>query len=109
MTPAPSNLLTRLEHAALTDGAIMFLCSAAADGDAECVSWAELHDDARAYAAVLQSRGIGPRSHVAILGPTSRALVTAVQATWLCGAATVMLPLPMRLASIDEFVQQTRV
>ena len=59
-------------------------------------------------AAALQARGVGPGAHVAILGPTTRPLVTAIQATWLCGAATVMLPLPMRLGSIDEFVAQTR-
>ena len=35
---------------------------------------------------------------VAILGPTSRELVTAIEATWLCGACIVMLPLPMRMA-----------
>jgi fatty-acyl-CoA synthase len=34
--------------------------------------------------------------------------VTAIQATWLAGAAAVVLPLPMRLGSIDEFVAQTR-
>ena len=45
---------------------------------------------------------------MAILGPTTRPLVTAIQAAWLCGAATVMLPLPMRLGSIEEFVAQTR-
>ncbi|MDQ1533034.1 MAG: fatty-acyl-CoA synthase, partial [Actinomycetota bacterium] len=54
-------------------------------------------------------RGVGPGTHVAILGPTTRALVTAIEATWLAGAAAVMLPLPMRLASIDDFVRQTRV
>ena len=59
-------------------------------------------------AGVLQSRGVAPGTHVAILGPTTRALVTAIQATWIAGAAAVMLPLPMRLASIDEFVQATR-
>jgi fatty-acyl-CoA synthase len=46
--------------------------------------------------------------HVALLGPTSRALVTAIQATWLAGGTLVCLPLPMRLGSIEEFVQQTR-
>ena len=53
------------------------------------VSWPELHDDARAMAAALQARGVGPGAHVALLGPTTRPLVTAIQATWLCGAATV--------------------
>jgi fatty-acyl-CoA synthase len=72
-------------------------------------SWAELHDDARGMAAAMQARGVGPGDHVGILGATTRSLVTAIQATWLCGAATIVLPLPMRLGSIDEFVRQTRV
>ena len=72
------------------------------------VSWAELHDDARAMAAALQSRGVAPGDHVAVLGPTTRRLVTAIQATWLAGATLVVLPLPMRMSSIEEFVMQTR-
>ncbi len=72
------------------------------------VTYAQLHDEARAYAANLQAMGIGPGHHVALLGPTSRPLVTAIQATWLAGATVVVLPLPMRLSSIDEFVAQTR-
>jgi fatty-acyl-CoA synthase len=108
VTPAPSSLLSRLETAAETSGAITFLHSAAANGSAERVPWRELHDDARGVAGALQARGVGPRAHVAILGPTTRPLVTAIEATWLCGAATVMLPLPMRLGSIEEFVRQTR-
>ncbi|MCU1428628.1 MAG: putative fatty-acid--CoA ligase [Actinomycetia bacterium] len=107
MTTTPSSLLPRLEAAASTEGAITFLGSAGANG-AERVAWRELHHDARAMAAALQRLGIAPRANVAILGPTTRSLVTAIQATWLCGAATVMLPLPMRLASIEDFVHQTR-
>ncbi len=59
-------------------------------------------------AAGLQAHGVAPGSHVAILGPTTRALVTAIEATWLAGAAAVMLPIPMRLGSVDDFVRQTR-
>jgi fatty-acyl-CoA synthase len=59
-------------------------------------------------AGALQARGVATGDHVALLGPTTRALVTAIQATWLAGAATVVLPLPMRLSSIEEFVTQTR-
>jgi fatty-acyl-CoA synthase len=104
-----SSLLSRLEAAATTGGWIAFTHSAG-DGSepAEVVELARLHDDARRVAAALQRRGIGPGAHVAILGATTRPLVTAIQATWLCGAATVMLPVPMRLGSIDEFVRQTR-
>ena len=73
------------------------------------VSYRQLHEEARAYAANLQALGVGPGDHVALLGPTSRPLVTAIQAIWLSGATVVVLPLPMRLSSIEEFVHQTRV
>jgi fatty-acyl-CoA synthase len=72
------------------------------------VGYATMHREAQAAAATLQSRGIGPGHQVAILGPTTRPLVTAIQAAWLSGAAVVVLPLPMRLGSLDEFVAQTR-
>lgn len=79
------------------------------DGDdATTVSWADLHQEALAMAAGLQANGVRPGDHVGILGPTTRALVTAVQATWLSGACVVMLPLPMRMASLDAFIAQTR-
>jgi fatty-acyl-CoA synthase len=85
-------------------GAITFLHG----DDAQRVPWSELHDDARGRAAALQARGIGPGDHVALLGPTSRSLVTALQATWLAGATVMVMPLPMRMGSIEEFVDQTR-
>jgi fatty-acyl-CoA synthase len=95
----------RIEAAAARGrGAITFLHG----DDAQRVPWSELHDDARGVAAALQARGIGPGDHVALLGPTSRTLVTAIQATWLAGATVMVMPLPMRMGSIEEFVDQTR-
>ncbi len=102
-----TTVLTRVEHAATGPGAVTFLGSAGADGR-ERVTWARLHEDAQGVAAALQARGVGPGVHVALLGPTTRALVTAIQATWLAGGTLVCLPLPMRLGSIEEFVAQTR-
>jgi fatty-acyl-CoA synthase len=109
MTSTPS-LLSRLEAGADGPRSITFVAGAT-DSDAyttETVAWARLHDEARAMAAELQARGIGRGDAVALVGPTSRDLVTAIQATWLAGATVVMLPLPMRLASIDDFVEATR-
>src|SRR5690606_3944563 len=101
--------IPRLERAADLGGAVTFVGSTGSEPDGgERVEWKRLLDDARAAAAALQARGVAPGTHVAVLGPTTRALVTAIEATWLAGAATVMLPLPMRLGSIDEFVAQTR-
>ncbi|HET9610457.1 MAG TPA: AMP-binding protein [Acidimicrobiales bacterium] len=98
------SLLRRLERAAARDTAVTFVVG----GEEDVVPWRELHEQAKGYAAALQARGIRPGDHVALLSPTTRELVTAIQATWLAGATIVVLPLPMRLASIDEFVAQTR-
>ena len=99
-----TTLLSRIERASTRPHAITFIT-----GDAQTrVPWSQLHDEARAMAAALQARGVAPGDHVALLGPTTRHLVTAIQAGWLCGAAVVVLPLPMRLGSLDEFVASTR-
>jgi fatty-acyl-CoA synthase len=94
----------RIRAAARGSGGVTFVV-----GDqSERVSWAALHDEAEARAGALAGLGVGPGSHVGLLGPTTREHVTLIQAVWLAGATLVVLPLPMRLASIDEFVAQTR-
>ena len=60
------------------------------------------------FGATLQQRGIAPGDRVAILSPTTRGLVTTIQACWLVGAASMVLPLPMRMGSLEEFVNGTR-
>ena len=94
----------RLERAAGSGHALTFVVG----GDPVVVPYAQLHEEARGYAANLQALGVRTGDHVGLLGPTSRQLVTAIQAIWLAGATVVVLPLPMRLSSIDEFVAQTR-
>ena len=98
------SLLHRLERAAARDTAVTFVVGGAED----VVPWSDLHEQAKGYAAALQARGVQAGDHVALLSPTTRELVTAIQATWLVGATIVVLPLPMRLSSIEEFVAQTR-
>jgi fatty-acyl-CoA synthase len=94
----------RIRNAVRRGGVVTFI-----DGDdASPVTWADLHHDARGMAVGMAAQGIGPGDHVAILGPTTRELVTSIQATWLAGATVVVLPLPMRMSSIEEFVAQTR-
>jgi len=102
--PASETLVDRLVAASERPSTVRFV-----NGDSiETSSWAELLDDARRWAHVLTHRGIGPGRHVAILGTTSRHLVTTIEATWVAGATSMVLPLPMRLGSIEEFVSQTR-
>ena len=95
----------RISEGTARGGTITFVTNNVTDP----VPWAQLHEEAKAVAAALQARGIGPGSHVSLLAPTSRPLVTAIQAVWLAGATVVVLPLPMRLGSLEEFVAQTRV
>jgi fatty-acyl-CoA synthase len=106
MDPLGSTLPERIVTAAGRRGAVTFVGTDPAA--AVRVPWADLHLQARRMAVGLQRRGVGPGDRVALLGPTSRPLVTAIQATWLCGATVMVLPLPMRLGSLEEFVTQTR-
>ncbi len=85
-------------------GAVTFVTG----GKPDRVPYGQLYDEALVVAAGLQARGVAPGDHVALLGPTTRPLFTAIEAVWLAGATLVVLPLPMRLGSVEEFVLQTR-
>jgi len=99
----------RIRRAATDRSGITFVGSAVRGGEPQLsITWAELHEQAQAMAAGLQARGIEPGDHIALLGLTSRAMVAAIQAVWLAGGCVTILPLPMRTASIDEFLAQTR-
>ncbi len=105
MLSSELSLISRIESVAEHGrGTVTFV-----DGDDhETLDWAQLHTEARAVAAALQARGIGPGDHVALLGPTTRRLVTAIQAIWLTGGALVTMPLPMRMGALEQFIEQTR-
>ncbi|MCB0953793.1 MAG: AMP-binding protein, partial [Microthrixaceae bacterium] len=77
------SLIDRIENVAEYSGRTITFISG---DDHETVSWADLHVQARAAAAGLQARGVGPGDHVALLGPTTRELITAIQAVWITGA-----------------------
>ncbi len=99
-----TSLVARIEAATARPTGVTFL----GGPERERVLWSELHDDARAVAAALQARGVGEGSRVGLLGETSRPLLTALEATWLAGAAAIVLPLPTRLASPEQCRVQTR-
>lgn len=103
------SVIERLEKAADAPAGVRFVGQSVMNANgANFVRWREIHDDARAVAATLQARGIVPGDHVALLGPTSRSLMTAIRGCWLAGAASMVLPLPMRMASLEAFVEGTR-
>jgi fatty-acyl-CoA synthase len=105
----PQSTIERLELAADAPTGIHFVgASVTTDGQPVFVSWRQLHDEARAVGAALQARGLGPGDHVAILGPTSRGLITAIRGCWMAGVASMVLPLPMRMGSLEAFISSTR-
>lgn len=108
--PLATPLRPRIERAAAGSHGITFIGAAAGAADATPVkvSWSQLHEEACAVAAALQARGLSPGDHVALLGPTTRALVTAIEAVWLAGGCVVVLPIPLRFSSVGEFMAQTR-
>lgn len=108
--PLPTgSVIDRLEESADAPTGVRFVGNSVIPVDGPAfVSWREIHDDARAVGAILQSMGLVPGDHVAILGPTSRALMTIIRGCWMTGMASMVLPLPMRMASLEAFVEGTR-
>ena len=97
-------VVARMEQASQGQGKVTFVT-----GDEPVTkTWAQLHQEAKSMAAALQAKGIDRGDHVAVLGPTTSLLVTSLQAVWLVGATPVVLPLPMRLGSLEEFVASTK-
>ena len=100
--------IERLERAADSGKGVRFVGHSVAPDGPLFVPWRQIHDEARAVGAALQARGLLPGDHVAVLGPTSRELITIVRGCWMAGIASMVLPLPMRMGSLDEFVNATR-
>jgi fatty-acyl-CoA synthase len=96
-------LIARVERAADLGQSTVFLDGVMPDR----VPWGRLYEDACRMAAVLQGRGVGPGNRVALVGSTSRPLVTALEACWLAGAAVILPPLRTRLEPEAEFRQRT--
>jgi len=105
-----SPLIEKFKETAAGKNTITFVGSAAGEAENKelILTWGELYQNAKAMAAILQSRGIIPGNHLALLGPTTHKLVTAIQAILLCGASVSMLPIPMRFSSVEEFANQSR-
>ncbi len=99
------SLIDRIENVAEnSDKPVTFV----AGDEEETTSWSDLYVEAQVAAANLQALGIEPGDHVALLGPTTRNFVTAIQAVWISGATLVTMPLPMRMGALDVFIDQTR-
>jgi fatty-acyl-CoA synthase len=109
MSLTSGSIVDRLQSAAERPAGVRFVGGSVIPAEGPSfISWAQIHDESRAVGAALQARGLVPGDHVAILGPTSRELITVIQGCWLSGLASMVLPLPMRMGSLEEFVASTR-
>src|SRR4051812_15627117 len=110
MALTAGSITDRLQIAADRPTGVRFVGASVKPAEgSDFVSWREIHDEARAVGAALQARGLVPGDHVAILGPTSRGLITAIRGCWMAGFASMVLPLPMRMGSLEAFIESTRV
>ena len=105
---SPLSTIDRLELAADTGTGVRFVGHSVAPDGPVYVSWRQVHDEAAAVGAALQAKGLLPGDHVAILGPTSRQLMTIVRGCWMAGIASMILPLPIRMGSLEDFISSTR-
>jgi fatty-acyl-CoA synthase len=107
--PSTDSIISRLITAAGRSTGVQFVGQSVMPQEGDpFVPWSQIHEDAKVVAAALQARGLMAGDHVAILGPTSRSLMTIIQGCWLAGCASMVLPLPMRMGSLDAFVDSTR-
>lgn len=100
-----SRLTRACERSAASAAKVTFIT----EGGLDTTSWAQVHLDARRFAAGLLERDVGPGTAVALLGPTSRHLVTALQACWLVGAIPQVLPLPSSRFTDVEAIWRRRL
>lgn len=90
-TERPVDLADRIAAGATGSSGVRFLC----DSDDREISWEQIHGEALAIATVIQQAGVGAGDRVALVGRTSRSLVTTLQAVWLAGAAVVVAPVAL--------------
>lgn len=74
----------------------------------EVVGWDELLHDAGRYVTALgpyTRNGFGRGSKIALIGASGREVVTAIEATWIAGAAIAVMPIPFRFSTVEEFAE----
>ena len=103
-------LIPRIKNSLKAGKSVTFVGSASGNDEniPVTVSWEDINKDAKTMAAYLQNQGVSPGDHIALLGITSRELITAIQAVWLAGGCVIILPIPIRMTSLDEFIKQVR-
>jgi fatty-acyl-CoA synthase len=76
-------------------------------GEAVHTTWAQVHEQARAMAGVLVSRGMARHDAVAVLAAEPAAIGPAVQAVWLAGGSVTMLHQPTPRSDLAMWAEDT--
>ncbi|MCZ4314084.1 AMP-binding protein [Comamonadaceae bacterium G21597-S1] len=84
-------ILQQIQQHAVNQKDTVFLTQPLGGGKVVDYTWGETVDQARRMAAHLQSRGIGPGSHIAILSKNCAHFFMAELAIWLAGGTTVAI------------------
>jgi fatty-acyl-CoA synthase len=91
---AAASLVDRLEVAARDGGGLVVFHNI--DGPHR-LDATRLYDMARRRASVLRDRGVRTGDRIGIIGPNAPDWLAWMHATWMCGAASVGLPIPLRI------------
>jgi len=75
--------------------------------EATRTTWAEVHEQARAIAGALVSRGMAPHDAVAVLAAEPAEIGPAVQAVWLAGGSVTMLHQPTPRSDLALWAEDT--
>jgi fatty-acyl-CoA synthase len=75
--------------------------------EATRTTWAEVHEQARAMAGALVSRGLAPHDAVAVLAAEPSSIGPAVQAVWLAGGSVTMLHQPTPRSDLAVWAEDT--
>ncbi|MGH3880366.1 MAG: fatty acyl-AMP ligase [Actinophytocola sp.] len=75
--------------------------------EATRTTWAEVHEQARAMAGALVSRGMAPHDAVAVLAAEPSSIGPAVQAVWLAGGSVTMLHQPTPRSDLAVWAEDT--
>ncbi len=76
-------------------------------GEAVRTTWAQVHEQARAMAGALVSRGMARHDAVAVLAAEPAAIGPAVQAVWLAGGSVTMLHQPTPRSDLAMWAEDT--
>ena len=104
MTYSEPNLLRQIERNANSLRGVRLIES---DRSSTFISWAQVYDKALFIASNLKSHGVSVNDRVAILSTTQIEIPIILEAIWILGAIPVMVAIPYRLNSLEDFQNDT--